>query len=72
MTALTEIIDNILQDIENGNHVTRVYLDLSKAFNTIDHDMLLSKLRHNEIRGQELKWFERYLSNRKQFTYMNG
>ena len=53
--AVIEVIDNI-QDLENGNHVAGVYFDLSKVFDTVDHDILLSKLKHNGIRGQGLKW----------------
>ena len=65
---MIEIVDNILQDLENGKHVAGVCLDLNKAFDTVNHDILLSKLNHNSIRGQRLKWFESHLSNRKHLT----
>ena len=69
--ALIEIIENILKDLENGKYVAGIYLDLSKAFDTVDHKILLHKLNHYGIRGQSLKWFGSYLSNRQQFTYIN-
>ena len=47
-------------------------MDLSKAFDTIDHQILLKKLFHYGIRGLPLKLFESYLSNRKQFVMVNG
>ena len=70
--ALIEITDNILHDLENGKFVCGIYLDLSKAFDTVDHNILLSKLHHYGIRGQPLLWFKSYLSNRKQYTVCNG
>ena len=48
--------------------VTCVFLDFSKAFDTVNHNILLSKLYHNGIRGTPFKRFENYLSNRNQFV----
>ena len=49
-----------------------VYLDLKKAFDTVDHKILIKKLSAYGIRGNILNWFESYLSDRQQFVFMNG
>ena len=51
--------------------VAGIYLDLSKAFDTVDHEVLLHKLQHYGIRGLPLKWFQSYLTNRQQYTIVN-
>ena len=70
--ALTEIIDQILNHLEENDLVAGIYCDFSKAFDTVDHGILLDKLHHYGIRGHANKWFESYLSNRLQYTYVNG
>ena len=71
--ALMILIDKITNCLENGDHVVGVYLDFSKAFDTVNHKILLNKLEHYGIRGPALLWFESYLSDRKQFvTYDNA
>jgi hypothetical protein len=70
--AITEIIENLLDELEKGNLVAGIYLDLSKAFDTVDHDILLKKLWHYGIRGIPLQWFNSYLKDRKQYTFING
>lgn len=69
--ALTEITDNIKCQIDKGHFVLGLFIDLSKAFDTVDHEILLSKLWHYGIRGHANKFFRSYLSGRKQFTYVN-
>ena len=70
--ALISIIDKVSQLLDSKQFVIGVYLDLTKAFDTVKHDILLRKLEHYGIRGLANKWFSSYLSNRKQFVHVNG
>jgi len=70
--ALIQIVERIRQSIDNKNNNCGIFIDLSKAFDTINHEILLSKMEHYGIRGIALSWFKSYLSNRKQYTYLNG
>ena len=70
--ALIMLIDKITSELEKGNFVLGVFLDYSKAFDCINHDILLQKLHYYGIRGIALEWFKNYLSDRKQFVYFNN
>ena len=69
--AITELITDLTNNIEDKLNSLTIFLDLSKAFDTIDHKILLNKLNNYGIRGTSLKWFESYLSNRKQYVKIN-
>ena len=58
--------------MENKQITSAVFLDLRKAFDVIDHSLLLQKLRDNGITGTEHTWFQSYLTDRKQFVQCNG
>ena len=66
--ALVDICDQITNSIDNRDYCAGVFIDLSKAFDTIDHTILLTKLQHYGIRGVALDWFKSYLTNRAQFV----
>ena len=70
--AISLLTKNITDAFENTEQVLGIFLDLSKAFDTIDHKILLAKLWHYGIRGVANKWFDSYLSNRKQLVEVNG
>lgn len=70
--ALLDVIDKITQSLDNKEYAFGIFIDLSKAFDTIDHNILLDKLHHYGIRGNQNLWFKNYLNNRKQFTQVNG
>ena len=70
--ALMEITEKIKESVDDGNYGCGVFIDLRKAFDTVNHKILLSKLEHYGIRGVLLKWFESYLSERKQYVFYNG
>lgn len=66
--ALLDIYDKISSALSNHLHTIGIFLDLSKAFDTIDHSILLTKLHHYGIRGTPLALLSDYLNNRQQFT----
>ena len=70
--ALMDLVDNISTNIDEGNYSIGFFLDLSKAFDTIDHTILLGKLCRCGIRGVTLNWFKQYLNDRKQFVSYNN
>ncbi len=69
--ALIGLVDKISKALDKGDLLVGVFLDLSKAFDTVNHCILLDKLAQYGIRGTPLKWFQSYLSNRKQFVLYN-
>ena len=70
MASMT-LMDRLITSLENDEHVIGIFLGFSRAFATVDHAILLKKT-HYGIRGNALKWFESYLSNRKQYVNDNG
>ena len=72
-TLLTKISNDILQNGNNGDLTMLVLLDLSAAFDTIDHTILLDRLENmHGIKGTALKWFKSYLTDRSQAVIING
>lgn len=69
--AVTEFVCKTLKELEKNRSMIAVYLDLSKAFDTIDHSILLKKLDMYGIRGHALNWFNSYLQDRTQFTQIS-
>ena len=65
--AIVQLVHKIFYSFEKGQFTLRVFTDLSKAFDTVDHSMLLKKLKFYGITDKNLAWFGSYLSNRKQY-----
>ena len=70
--TIIDFVDKITAPIDQGKFSVGIFLDLSKAFDTIDHKILIRKLEHHGIRGVAKKWFANYLCNRKQVVKYNG
>ena len=72
VNAVTELYINLMNAFEEKKFTPATFLDLSNAFDTIDHRILLSKLSHYGVRGVALEWFRNYLENRLQYvSYKN-
>ena len=66
--ATLELINRLFEFLDNGSNPLAVFLDLSKAFDTINHNILLQKLHKYGFSNIELNWFRSYLSNRLQYV----
>ena len=66
--AVLSLTDYILKAFDDKNFVVGLFLDLIKAFETVDHSILLRKLEHIGVRGVALRWFQNYLKDRKQYV----
>ena len=64
-SAISELVGTVVKNKEEKKSTIGVFIDLSKAFDTLNHDMLLMKMERYGIRGCVLEWFRSYLSNRK-------
>ena len=66
--ALIVLLDRISEALDTGACVIGVFLDSSRAFDTVDHSILLTKMHKYGIQGMALRWFEECLYNRKQYV----
>lgn len=69
--ALAILVDKLISALDKGEYAVGIFLDFSKAFDTVDHFILLKKLSHYGIRGSPLSWFQSYLQDRTQCVRYN-
>ena len=69
--ALIFLIDKITEALDQGNCVIGIFIDFSKAFDTVDHNLLLQKMKLYGIQDTANQWFHDYLSNRYQYVTYN-
>jgi hypothetical protein len=65
-TAIAEFTKRVYKSLDNKEISIGLFLNLPKAFNLVDHDILLRNMERTGIRGVALKWFQMYLENREQ------
>ena len=70
--ALISIVENTQTQLDDGKYSAGVFVDLKKASDTVDHNILLKKLDYYGVRGIANEWFASYLKNRKQFVSIGG
>jgi hypothetical protein len=71
--AMINLLDTIIEAIDNGKMAIGIFIDFSKAFDTVNHKILIDKLEHYGVRGVAKKWVSSYLEKRKQYcTYMGS
>ena len=71
-TAATHFADEILMNMDRGLVTGTVFIDLAKAFDTVDHEILICKLKHYSVCDESLLWFKNYFSERKQFVCIDS
>ena len=72
VNAMVKFMHNLYSSLDSGSLVFSIFLDFKKAFDCVNHEILMSKMHHYGIRGIALEWFNSYLINRKQFVSIQG
>ena len=72
MDCLFDLPEEIFTSLAQGDYAVSIFLDLSKAIDTVNHSILLSKLSFNGIQKPHIDWFKSYLNKRKQRVFVNG
>ena len=72
LMAFITPVDRITEALDNGDYVVGVFLDFSKAFDTVDHAILLDKMFIYGVQTITLQWFKDYLTGRSQYVTYNG
>ena len=67
-----ELTDKVLKDIDEKSISLAIFMDLSKAFDTLDHSILIKKLAHYGVKGTVLEWSISYLTGRSQYVEIDG
>ena len=67
-----ELIEEISNATDNKKHTIGVFIELKKAFDTVDHEIIIKKLNFCGVRGVGNDWIKSFLTNRKQFVEING
>ena len=70
--ACVELVDRLMTDLDKGETPICFFLDLSKAFDTLNHNILLAKLKYYGLDDNALKWFKSYLSDRRQYVEIDN
>ena len=69
---MIHFVNHISTALEKKEHTVAIFCDLRKAFDCVNHDILLIKLQKMGIQNNELLWFKNYLKNREQFVVINN
>lgn len=72
ITAITAFLDSVIDSLDKGETSIGIFMDLRRAFDSVDHNILLQKLFKIGIRGLSQRWFSSYLTGRKQFVEMTN
>ena len=70
--AVARLVDQIYESLENDKNTVGIFIDLSKAFDIVNHAVFLEKLEICGSTGATLAWFRSYLTNRKQYIFINN
>lgn len=70
--VLIDLVESVKVELDKGNFACGVFIDLQKAFDTVNHEILLSKIKYYGLRGNCNEWLRSFLTERKQFVFING
>lgn len=72
LTNLIPFTHSLSLNMDQRKQIDVIYTDFTKAFDRVNHDLLIAKLKHNGVHGSLLRWIESYIKNRSQFVVSNG